>query len=283
MRFTERYGYRKAKETIQIDSMDGALRNGLWSLLKIHCWDYVQFTDSYNIYYINSRLNPEVYSLCQRLWLNHFKCPLDQLSNEWSVVHRQLRQYFFECDWYDVYEFVEFIANNYGRRGFKENFTQTCNSLLERELSAYRVVAGILTRNTEKHEVAEIDQAIKGSLPPVQNHLHRSLELLSDRKAPDYRNAIKEAISAVESLVAITVRSDKGTLGQLIKKLENEIGLHPALKDAFSSLYGYTSDESGIRHALTEEEKVDFDDAKFMLVVCSAFVNFVAAKLANNE
>jgi hypothetical protein len=105
------------------------------------------------------------------------------------------------------------------------------------------------------------------------------LELLSDRTTPDYRNSIKESISAVESLVARTLKAEKGTLGQLIKRLEDEIGLHPALKTAFNSLYGYTSDESGIRHALTEGDKVDFHDAKFMLVVCAAFVNFVKGKV----
>jgi hypothetical protein len=84
----------------------------------------------------------------------------------------------------------------------------------------------------------------------------------------------------VESLVAKAVRVEKGTLGQLVKRLEDEIALHPALKSAFSSLYGYTSDESGIRHALTEGDKVDFHDAKFMLVVCAAFVNFVKGKLS---
>ena len=31
--------------------------------------------------------------------------------------------------------------------------------------------------------------------------------------------------------------------------------------------------------ALTETGKVDFNDAKFMLVVCSAFVNFVEGKM----
>ena len=92
---------------------------------------------------------------------------------------------------------------------------------------------------------------IEGNAGPVNTHLRRSLELLSDRNSPDYRNSIKESISGVESLVAATVNKGKGTLGQLIKKLEDEIGLHPALKTAFSNLYGYTSDEGGIRHALT--------------------------------
>jgi hypothetical protein len=38
-------------------------------------------------------------------------------------------------------------------------------------------------------------------------------------------------------------------------------------------------DQAGIRHALLEKEQVGFDDAKFMLVVCSAFVNYVIPEL----
>ena len=87
------------------------------------------------------------------------------------------------------------------------------------------------------------------------------------------------AIGAVECLAAKATQNDKGTLGQLIKELEGKIGLHPALKIAFSSLYGYTSDEGGIRHALMDAESVKFEDAKFFLVVCSAFVNYINAKL----
>ncbi len=50
------------------------------------------------------------------------------------------------------------------------------------------------------------------------------------------------------------------------------------MKEAFSRLYGYTSDEGGIRHAMQEDAKCDFDDAKYMLVTCSAFVSFLVAK-----
>jgi len=101
---------------------------------------------------------------------------------------------------------------------------------------------------------------------------------LSDRKSPDYRNSIKESISAVESLVQKTV-GKKGTLGQLIEKIEEHFELHKALKKSFRELYGYTSDKDGIRHAMLDEPNLDFEDAKFMLVTCSAFINYVNGKL----
>ena len=63
-------------------------------------------------------------------------------------------------------------------------------------------------------------------------------------------------------------------------KLKNQkkIDMHPALKTAFNKLYGYTNDEQGIRHSLLEKDTVDFEDAKFMLVSCSAFINYLTIK-----
>lgn len=56
--------------------------------------------------------------------------------------------------------------------------------------------------------------------------------------------------------------------------------MHPALKGAFEKLYGYTSSAKGIRHALLDEPNLGFEDAKFMLVSCSAFVNYLKSKAA---
>jgi len=276
VRFSERSGYRKVREIVQIDSVDEQLKNALWSLLKIHVWDHVHYR--YGGYYLSH--NEEIKALCERLWFSFFKKPLDTLDNNWSKVRAFLRTHFFNCPWYEVYDFIEFVANNYSRYQFKDRFLQSCNAVLEKEMSAYRFVNGLITRITEQQEVEEMELALERATGPVRTHLRRALELLSDREAPDYRNSIKESISAVESLVAKIVGVEKGTLGQLIKKLEDEIKLHPALRTAFSALYGYTSDEGGIRHAILESENVVFEDAKFFLVVCSSFVNFVESRVA---
>lgn len=281
MRFSERYGYKKVREIVQIDSIDEPLRNALWSLLKVFVWDHMgESSGIYRGYFLSSDSNKEIRELCDRLWFSYFKKPLDQRDNEWDKVHGQLRNYFFGCEWYEVYDFLEFVTNNYDRYQFKDHFIAACNKALEKEISAYRFVDGLISRITEQQEVDEIERALETALGPVRTHLRRALELLANRESPDYRNSIKESISSVESLAAFAVGAEKGTLGQLIKRFEDEIQLHPALRTAFSSLYGYTSDEGGIRHALMESENVRFEDAKFFLVVCSAFVNFVETKIA---
>ncbi len=56
------------------------------------------------------------------------------------------------------------------------------------------------------------------------------------------------------------------------------IELHPIRKVVLDKFYNYTSDADGIRHALIDEPNLSFEDAKFMLVSCSAFVNYLVTK-----
>ena len=72
---------------------------------------------------------------------------------------------------------------------------------------------------------------------------------------------------------------EKVELGKALGRLEkNGIYIHGAMKHGFQALYGYTSDESGIRHGGIEDKEVTEEDAKFMLVSCSAFVNYLKVK-----
>jgi len=52
---------------------------------------------------------------------------------------------------------------------------------------------------------------------------------------------------------------------------------HKALKEGFKKIYGYTSDEEGIRHALLNQSKVDvsLDEAIFIFGACAYFVAYL--------
>ena len=56
------------------------------------------------------------------------------------------------------------------------------------------------------------------------------------------------------------------------------VELHPALKEGFSRLYGWTGADDGIRHAMMDKSTVDQDDSRYILVTCSAFVNYLLAE-----
>ena len=269
MKFSERYGYKSVKEKLQIDSIDKELRNTLWNLLTEYYWEGA--TDRFFA-------NSSEYPILRLLWKDFLKEPIDVMSPNALDFVSQIKDYYYRFEWYEVYDFIEFISQQYPDERTNKGFRKECNQVLQKECSAYRFVGKQITQLTSKEEIESIEVAIEKSNDQVTSHLVRSLELLSDRKSPDYRNSIKESISAVESLVQKTV-GKKGTLGQLIEKIEGHFELHPAIKESFKKLYGYTSNEDGIRHAMLDEPNVDIEDAKFMLVTCSAFINYVNGKL----
>ncbi len=86
----------------------------------------------------------------------------------------------------------------------------------------------------------------------------------------------------MEAICNLIAGSSSVTLGHALKELDrqNTVVMHPALRGAFGQLYGYTSNAEGIRHALLDEPNLGFEDAKFMLVSCSAFVNYLKSKAA---
>ena len=246
------------------------LRNSLWNALQVFYW-------ADGPYEVKQR--PRLDFLLHFLWRDFFKKPVDDIPKYWNYVHRDLKNWFSKAPWNEVYDFVEFVANN-SPVGFEpQKFKEFCNSILEREMSAYRFVDGVLVQLTSAEEIAEIERAINAPEPlqTVSTHLRTALEFLSDKKNPDYRNSIKESISAVESMCNL-ITGTKDTLGEALKKIEGTVAIHPALKKGFSNIYGYTSDAGGIRHALSEEASLHFEDAKYMLVSCSAFINYLVSK-----
>ena len=247
--------------------MDEPLRNKLWSAATLLFFDLV---DS------NAVRDSNFGTIMGRLWLHFFKLPLDTLPPTWFSVIAEIRGRFFKWDWYEVYDFVEALAQEL-EGNHKVQFISLVNSFLESEMSAYRFVGDQIGEFTSATEIKAIEGAIADThgLQAVQAHLREALVKLTDRQSPDYRNSIKESISAVEAMCQLIVK-ERATLGDALKKLKDVgVNLHPALEKAWGSLYGFTSQEGGIRHALSGLPNVTFGEAKYMLVSCSAFVSYV--------
>lgn len=93
-----------------------------------------------------------------------------------------------------------------------------------------------------------------------------------------WADSVRESIHAVEAM-ARRINSDAKTLGDALNKIEASGYVHGSLKEGFKKLYGYTNDEGGIRHALSDATaKVDEADALFMLGACASFVSYLIAR-----
>lgn len=274
MRFSERIGKVKPKIDIQIDYMDEDLVNSIWNIISIHLVDQLEqkqyLFDSFLKEYIDS------------LWFNHFKEPLDEIPISTKTISKLLRKRFFEWDYLNIYDFIDFTADFFNNKYNSIQFTKDCNKVLKRELSGFRFVNNILVPITNELEINEIEKAISDSheknFKGVNIHLSEALKKLSDKKNPDYRNSIKESISAIESICQQITGENNAELGKTLKKLKEILPIHGALEQGFLKLYGYTSDGDGIRHAMMEEDNLDQEDALYMLVSCSSFVNYLISK-----
>lgn len=109
-------------------------------------------------------------------------------------------------------------------------------------------------------------------------HMRQAAEHINARQFAD---SITDSIHAVESVARIIDPKNNKTLGPALDSLERA-GLlkHPALKGAFKQLYGYTSNEQGVRHALIDKDAADvgLDEAVFMFGACACFAAYLSQK-----
>jgi hypothetical protein len=280
MRFSDRVGVTAPKSILQVESVDRDLRNCLWEA----CCEY---------YFLNFNrgryLGHTEQTIFTDLYVNHFKFTSDNIRQVFNDQLNSVKLRFYELEWYEVYNFVEFLSGIGERNfqdgksvtfsdpeGYDQKFRERVNFFLEREKSAYRFVGTMLAPISSELERSAVEEAMASGdrFAGARSHIQQAVALFARRPESDYRNAVKEAISAVESAVRVLTGDAKATLGDGLRILDKSKSLHPAFKQAMEKLYGYTSDEGGIRHSLIDMTKVDEAEAKFMIVACSAFLNF---------
>jgi AbiJ N-terminal domain 4 len=263
--FGERYGYKPVRSAIQRESMDDALRNALWDSLTLTVFSDVNRTD------FRMRRPIATVKLAYLIWNAYFKKPIDTIPGDWFETEALLRNSFMTARWYEAYSFIEFVVKN--SEGVGQKLKALAQTFMKREMAAYRFVNNEIIEITSEDEIHAIEFATKLAAKPIATHLASALALLSDKKNPDYRNSVKESISAVEAAAQLLTGDKTATLGKALKALPHP--LHPAFESALAKLYGYTSDANGVRHALSDESTIDVAEARFMLIACSAFVNLL--------
>lgn len=275
--FSQRMGLKSVDRPLQIDGMDDKLRNALWNAMTLSYWEI--YTPPYHF---NDGLAGSNFTKFSQLYAYHHDMAIDRLPHRWSEFIGNLRKYYFGCTWDEAYGFVEFVAHNgpdtfTGSTERRDGFISFCNRILERSNSAFRFVDGVIAPISSEVEIEEIERALleADKYSGVKGHLQAALGFLTGT-TPHYRNSIKESISAVETLCRHLTNDPKATLGVALKNVDNKHKLEPTIKVAFEKLYGYTNDANGIRHSSMEDApNITSADARYMLISCSAFVNFV--------
>ena len=189
-----------------------------------------------------------------------------------------------ESVWYKIIDALEFILD--GLKFYDFTVVNRCISDLNEAFAlrnfAYRIVdKRYIEEITSKEEIESVEEALNTPIDGVKTHLNDALKLLSaSNETPNYRNSIKESISAVECFCRI--KTGKNTLGDAITELKKKgLIINSQMETGFKNLYNYTNNkDTGIRHSIMDDKNSPTaDEAIYMLVTCSAFINYLKTKV----
>lgn len=276
--FSERYGYTKPSDVIIRERITPEIQNAIFNcIIKLEkSLTFNELGYIKNYFTIIERDICE-YHLNQKI-IDYKPGYIIDLIDDSSI------------EWYKKLDLLELIIKTLVKycnmppisEKIIKDYIKNINFEFERLKFSYRVINNQIVEITSEEEIKSIETALTTGDGNIREHLNRALELYSKRPVADYRNSIKESISAVE--VFCREKTGEDTLGKALNKLEsNGIVIHKLLKSAFDKLYAYTNQpDTGARHALMDNDGAyvpQAEEALFMLVSCSAFINYLNKKI----
>jgi hypothetical protein len=206
----------------------------------------------------------------------HYHRSIDEFSIKFDKIATRIKATITKAEYTQFFGFLQFIIRH---KLCPDHLRRAIDNTLVDCRAAYRVVDRTIMPLASPEELSAVKQALEDvRLQPyhgARSNLRKSGEALTEGRFAD---SVRESIHAVESLARSITGKDK--LSDALSELERGAKMHKAMKRGFDGLYGWTSDEQGIRHPLLDEgdTKVTEADAMFMLGACASFVSLLIDK-----
>ncbi len=274
--FSQRLGLEPIEIPLQVNEINDGLRIALWNAFYIYIYQEIDRSN-------NGSRRAGCREFHLYLWMYFFKRSADEFPSQDYQFRAFIKDHIQISDWNKVYEFFEFLFDHHEKRHYYdwEEFLIQISLKLKEYNAGVTIIDLAFTPITNEEEIKEIkmvqDSSRAYQLNGVLEHLNTSLQLISKKPMPDYRNSIKESISMVEAIARI-IEPTENTLGKALNKLDKNGKINPMLKAGFEKLYAYTNDKNGIRHSLMDDSTLSIEDARFFLISCSAFTNYLIEK-----
>lgn len=273
--FSQRTGLAPVPPQLQLGEVSNELRRLIYYSVKKEFDRFTRFGGSHS--YFDERWRV----VANDMHVIFFEQSPRSFENSPFKIEQTLERLIARTNLAQLFDLVEFLAKH-----------PDCSSALKSDLAdvfvraraAYRLIGEqIVAIGTEEQGVAvekAIGDAEVAGVGAARRHL---ISAGAELRTGNWANSVRESIHAVEA-IARKIDPDANTLGPALKKLEQNGYIHGSLKSGFEKLYGYTNDERGIRHALSEEEaRVDEVDALFMLGACASFVSYLISKNTSQQ
>lgn len=271
--FAQAEGIAPLPRQLELKEISKALRVGLAFVFK----DFME-TDYRDRDYAPPHIGGKWHKVLLSLHLLHDQNYPDDFDSKFEVQHCRIQNIIRNGDYVELFGMVQFVLSH---PDCPPTFHLSVQRVLEHSKAAYRVVDRVLiVPAVSAEEGRTVEQAFAdlalSEFNGARAHLAASVEALNQG---EWAGSVRESIQAVEALARV-VEPGSNTLGPALNRLEAAGHMHSALKKGMSNLYGYTSNEAGVRHSLLDDgdARVDESDALFMLGACASFVTYLIKK-----
>ena len=280
--FSQAQGYEEIPGPLQLEELPREARTRIWNLFFVHLKKSMSTAEFVGGSWIGGGWE----DILRAAHADFHISPLDEWSSDYWPACKKLREYIETRPFNKVFDLIQFVLRHPQR---PPEFIRQLQRVFEECRLAYTIDIArpptILPAATPEEGGAVVDALgtlRQAGLDGSAAHLRKASERIN---AGDWAGSVRESIHAVESVARQLDPGAATTLGPALSALEKRGALHPALKDAFSKLYGYTSDEQGVRHALLDRAnaQVGQDEAVFMLGACASFASYLWRKHAAGD
>ena len=215
---------------------------------------------------------PTVHTLL-RWWVNHKHQMVDEVPNSYAKWKEILKAE-VRGSYLDLYDLLQFLLNDID---FDKN--DELAEALENTQAAYRVVDGLIVPAVSEAETELIKTASRDigdrSASGAESHFRKAAERLT---SGDWPGAVHESVSAVESAARFVSRDERAVLSDIVKKMAKDDRIrHGCLRDVILKIYGYASDERGVRHSQGSlaSQNVSEREALYLFGLCASTVSYL--------
>lgn len=271
--FSQVHGYKELPKQLKLESLPLDARHRIWNTFYT-----VLARSTTEDVWGNAVLGRPWSGIFQDIHASFYGLPLDEWRSDFARFRHALRGQIETLPFNEVFDLIQAVLRD---ERCPMPFLPAMKRTFAESRLAYTIDAGppativpAATREEGKALLESLQTLGRAGQNASAAHLRKSAECMN---GGDWAGSIRESIHAVESAARqLDPDASKG-LGPALRSLERSKPLHPTLKAAFGTLYGYTSKEEGIRHSLLEhsDAPVGQNEAVFMLSACAAFSSYL--------
>ncbi len=275
--FSQREGKIPLPEPMQLKEVSPKFRQLIWHCIGTNSGGFINAHEMIYSYRFDILNEPHDEIVSHDEYENY-----EDISFSDTSVGSFAKDTILNGEYHEILTMIEFFLRHEGctsifRNSLEKIFESTKIAYFIKDIDELPTITPRITRESGEAVQQAIETIDMSGMAGASTHLRQAAENINANR---YAKSIEDSIHAVES-VARTIDPKAKTLGPALDSLQKS-GLlkHPALKEAFSKLYGYTSDEQGIRHALLDKGSpdVDLDEAMFMFGACASFAAYLVNK-----